>query len=420
MIKLDIENCHKVGKEDGFTSEDFLSEAKNLKPFLNQIKEKKQGFYDLFQDENFLEEVNRIEDFSKSVKGKYEDIVVCGIGGSALGTITLRDCLSPLFGKNNPHLHVLENIDPDMMEEIMDHIHLEKTLFVVISKSGGTPEPISQYFYFKNLLEKSKIDVQDHFVLVTGPTGFLRSEVDTYGYESFTVPENIGGRFSVLTSVGLLPASLIGLNIRDLLKGAENMAEKFLSEDFEENICFQLAASQILAGKSNQVLMPYGAKLRTFTAWFAQLLAESTGKINSKGESVGFTPIPAVGVTDQHSQLQLFAEGPNDKLVLFIRVENFSKNPEIPVLVENEKTSFLKGKTFKELLLAEQKGTADSLTEKNRPNLTIKIDKMSEAHLGALFLLFEGSTAFLGEYLNINAFNQPGVERSKILTRENL
>jgi len=420
MIKLNIKNCFKVDSQHGFSEKEFQNQAEKLKPFLQKIENRKQDFYKIFKDKSFLEEVKHIEKFSKSVKGKYEEIVVCGIGGSALGTITLKDSLSPLFGKNNPHLHVLENIDPNMMAEILDHIKLEKTLFIVVSKSGGTPEPVSQYFYFKNILKKSGLNIQKHFVIVTGLNGFLRSEVEKYGYESFTVPNNIGGRFSVLTSVGLLPASLIGIDIRGLLKGGKEMAKLFLSKNFEKNLPFQLATTQFLSQKPNQVLMPYATKLRTFTGWFAQLLAESTGKINLQGENVGMTPIPAVGATDQHSQLQLFAEGPNDKLIIFIRVENFSQNPEIPVLVENEKTDFLKGKTFQELLLAEQKGTSESLTEKNRPNITIEIDKISAETLGTLFLLFEGATAFIGEYLEVNAFNQPGVERSKILTRKNL
>ena len=166
--------------------------------------------------------------------------------------------------------------------------------------------------------------------------------------------------------------------------------------------------------------MPYATKLRTFSAWFAQLLAESTGKIDETGNHVGLTPVPALGVTDQHSQLQLFAQGPNDKLVIFMRVKNHGTDLNIPVEIDHEKINFLKNKSFQDLLDAEQRATADTLAEGGRPNMTIEIDQLDEAHLGQLFLLFEGATAFLGEMFHINAFDQPGVERSKVLTREYL
>jgi len=166
--------------------------------------------------------------------------------------------------------------------------------------------------------------------------------------------------------------------------------------------------------------MPYATKLRTFSAWFAQLLAESTGKVDRKGHHVGLTPIPALGVTDQHSQFQLFAQGPNDKLILFLTIKNHGKPLPIPITQDHNKVNFLKNKTFADLLDAEQRATADTLAEVGRPNLTIEIDQLDAEHLGQLFLLFEGATAFLGEFMNINAFNQPGVERSKELTREYL
>ena len=173
-----------------------------------------------------------------------------------------------------------------------------------------------------------------------------------------------------------------------------------------------------LKEKPINIIMPYHTKLRQFGAWCVQLIAESTGKFKEDGSSVGITPVPALGVTDQHSQVQLFAEGPNDKLVIFIGVENFENNVVIPVNINHAKTNFLTGKTFKDLLHAEQQGTALALTENDRPNITITIPELSPYYLGQLFMLFEGATAFWGEFFEINAFNQPGVERGKVLTRE--
>jgi len=184
---------------------------------------------------------------------------------------------------------------------------------------------------------------------------------------------------------------------------------------------FQLACAQTsmyLKGKPINIIMPYHTKLRQFGAWCVQLIAESTGKFKADGSSVGITPVPSLGVTDQHSQVQLFAEGPNDKLVMFIGVENFEHEVEIPVNIEGAKTDFMKGKSFKDLLHAEQQATSQALTENNRPNLTIRIPKLDAYYLGQLFMLFEGATAFWGEFFEIDAFNQPGVERGKVLTRE--
>jgi glucose-6-phosphate isomerase len=412
MIQINFENLFKTG---AIKKSDFEKSGKNLPTFLKQIESRNQGFYQIFSDESFLSEVEQIKVFASSVAGKYDDIVVCGIGGSALGTMAIRDALRPFFSHKKPHLHVLENIDPDLISDLSDHLVLARTLFLVISKSGGTPETISQYLYFHQKVEAAGLSLKDHFVVITGDSGFLKSEVEQHNLPQFTVPDNVGGRFSVLTSVGLLPAALMGIDIDALLSGGEEMVELFLSNNFDQNMCFQLASAQFLSKKTNQVLMPYATKLRSFSAWFTQLLAESTGK-----EGKGFTPISALGATDQHSQLQLFSDGPNDKLILFLEVQHFTTDPVIPVLVDHEKTCFLKNITFGKLLNTELAGTRADLTEKKRPNLTISIDSLSEETLGALFLLFEGSTAFLGEFLEVNAFDQPGVERSKVLTREYL
>ncbi len=408
MIQIDFEN---VFCEGTLTRSEFEQAGDRLAGFLENIQQKDQGFYQIFSDESFLAEVDRIKEFSASVKGKYDDIVICGIGGSALGTIALRDALGS-FIPQKPRLHVLENVDPEVISDISDSLDLKRTLFVVISKSGGTAETLSQYLYFQKIVSDAGLMMKDHFVVITGETGFLRLGVDTHKLTRFSVPENVGGRFSVLTSVGLLPAALMGWDVDALLDGGEEMAQLFMSTDFDQNLSFQLAAAQFLTQKNTHVLMPYSTKLRSVSAWFAQLLAESTGK-----EGKGFTPIGSTGATDQHSQLQLFAEGPNDKLILFVEVQKFRKDMDIPVVSDHKNTAFLKKVSFGKLLNTELAGTRASLTEKKRPNLSISIDSISEETLGALFMLFEGATAFLGEFLEIDAFNQPGVERSKELTR---
>lgn len=420
MINLNFHNCHKINSTHGFAQSEFQTQSKNLPHFLKKIHARNQGFCNILDDKNVVKKINN---YKQSIEGRFDDIVVLGIGGSALGTIAIRDALKKTFKQSPPHLHVLENIDPDVISELLTHVNLKKTLFLVISKSGGTAETLSQYLFFRNEIETSGSMAHKHFVFITGETGLLRKIADKDNIKTFNIPSNVGGRFSVLTNVGLIPSALIGIDIESLLSGAKEMRDAFLSEKFENNLPFQLATIQYLShkkGKNINILMPYASRLKSFTAWFTQLLAESTGKINSSKENTGITPLSALGATDQHSLLQLLSEGPNDKLTIFLKVINFKKNSTIPVNIDHENVNFLKDVSFSQLLNTQQEGTATSLTENNRPNITIEIPEISEKTLGSLFFLFEGSTAFLGEYLEINSFDQPGVERSKVLTRESL
>jgi len=373
-------------------------DGEKIREYLDEIEKRDQGFYKIVDDS-----VDEILDFAQSVKGKYDDIVVLGIGGSALGTICLRQSLMHLHKSDK--LHVLDNIDPAFLKELDDVVDYSRTLFIVISKSGGTPETLSQYFYFK---EKC-----DNFVFITGKSGLLRETGEKEGIKMFEVPENVGGRFSVLTVVGLLPAALIGIDIQRLLTGAKTMRDKFLNEDLEENLPYQIAQMQYLhskEGRNMTVIMPYSQRLVKFAEWYKQLLAESIGK----SKDVGLTPVNALGVTDQHSQSQLYMDGPDDKFYILIKVNHLGEELKIP----NPQVVYLKGVSFNKLMHTEQQGTTDALTHNKKPNITLSIPQVNEESLGALFMLFEGATAFLGEFYGINAFDQPGVELSKKLTKE--
>lgn len=416
MIHINFQNVFHV--EKGLTQEVFHKFGERIPLYLESFQSRNQGFYKTIDDDKILDD---IESFCERVEGDYDHIVVLGIGGSALGTKAIRDAFHPADRK--PHLHILDNVDPFYITEKEKLWDLERTLFLVISKSGGTTETLSQYYYFHDAIVRARLTPAEHFVFITGDGSFLESIGKPQGIPQFPVPQTVGGRFSVLTAVGLLPACLMGVDIRSLIDGARQMRDLFLSFDFDKNIPFQLAAVQYFYDQKNyskNVLMPYSNQLRTLSEWFVQLLAESTGKIDHEGHPVGITPLPAVGATDQHSQLQLFVQGPKDKLVLFLTVDSFENNPVIPVDKNHEQYAFLKGVTFAQLLNTEQKGTADSLTEAGCPNLQIKVPEVNESILGSLFFLFSGVTAFLGEFMNINAFDQPGVERSKILTKEYL
>lgn len=392
MIKLDLSNS---------TLEEI--EEENINELLEKIHARKQGFYYTIDDEPVIEKINNFAEKNSD----FEHIVVCGIGGSALGAICLQQSLGHLYINK---LHVLDNVDPVMIKELEEVIDYSKTLFIVITKSGGTVETLSQYDYFSKKIKENGYELSDHMVVVTGPqSNPLRDEAEKEDLEVFDVPENVGGRFSVLTVVGLLPAKLIGIDIEKLLKGAKEMRDNFLSPDSAINLPFQLAKTQFnlnQKGITMNVLMPYSQKLVKFADWFRQLLAESIGK-----EGKGITPINALGVTDQHSQLQLYNDGPNDKLYIFLEIKNLGAEIAIDSPYKT---------TFGELLQIEKNATTSSLTKNGRPNITISVESVSEEALGQLFLLFEGATAFLGELMGINAFDQPGVELSKNLTKKAL
>jgi len=410
MISIDLTNLHQITKEHGLSQDEIDGHADKLSTYLENIHNRKQGFYSVIDDKETLEQ---IEAFAKKTQGHYNNIVVLGIGGSALGASCLQQSLKHPFenelkSSSTPRLHVIDNIDPRIIEGLEDVIELSKTLFIVVTKSGTTTETISLYKYFRKKVEDAGHEPKEHFVFITDPKkGLLREIANKEDIPTFEIPENVGGRFSVLSPVGLLPAALIDIDINLIIQGARTMRDNFLSENPKENLTFQLATIQYLLsqkGKTINVLMPYSHHLIRFADWYRQLLAESIGK-----EEKGITPVKALGVTDQHSQLQLYNDGPNDKLIIFIEEKEFT-NPEIP----GEKYS------FKQLMDIEKNATAQSLTKQNRPNITIKIHRAKAAELGELFMLMQGSIAFLGEFFNIDAFNQPGVELSKKLTKESL
>jgi len=407
----------KISKTHGLTRAEISAQGKFIEKFLREIHSKNQGFYTIIDDKNQIKIINN---FAKKVEGKYKDIVVLGIGGSALGTLCLKHALRYLPSKSKaPNLHIVTNIDPIKIKKIESSIDLKKTLFIVISKSGSTIETLSQYLYFRQKCKDKKLKIADHFVFVTDEKeGTLRLIANKEKITAFNVPKNIEGRFSVLTVVGLLPAKLIGIKIEELIEGAKKIRDEFLKTDIKENTPFQLATIQYLLakkGKNLNVMMPYSQELDYLSIWWTQLLAESIGK---KGN--GITPLRALGVSDQHSQIQLYNDGPNDKLIIFIEVEKLSDNLFIPNShPELKEFEIMDNKiTFNRLLELEKQGTEMALTHNNRPNITIKIPRISENTIGELFMLFETSVAFLGEFYKIFAFDQPAVELGKKFTKE--
>jgi glucose-6-phosphate isomerase len=383
-------------------------EEAQISDFTNRFHEKEQGFLQLPKVKSAMLSSLKL---AEKLRGRHKDIVVLGIGGSALGVTCLRDALKgPFwnFKQDGPRLFVLDNLDT--VGEVEGLLDLDKTLFIVITKSGTTPETMAQYHYFKEKVSK------ENFVFITDPhVGELRKIGQSLDVPMLDIPQNVGGRFSVLTPVGLFPGALLGIDLEALLKGAEDMSHSFQATEMELNLPFQFATIQYLLdwerGIPMTVMMPYSTRLHSLADWYRQLLAESIGK-----EGRGLTPITALGVTDQHSQLQLYNEGPTDKLFCFIEVLK-QGSPKIPS-IQNPKLTYLSGHTFCGLMSTELKGTRQALLEYKKPNVTIEIPEVNAYELGQLIMFFECSIAFLGEYYRINAFDQPGVELSKKLTRQ--
>ncbi|MEO5589668.1 MAG: glucose-6-phosphate isomerase [Gemmatimonadaceae bacterium] len=382
------------------------------------------GFADIVRDESLL---GQAVSFAEQARGRYEDVVILGIGGSALGPVALRTALCPsgwnLLSNEQrggyPRMSVLDNVDPETIGALLDRLDLSRTLFIVTSKSGGTAETMSQFLIVHERLSQASLAIPDHVVFVTDPAnGALRPLATELGVTALDIPPSVGGRFSVLTPVGTLPAALTGIDVAKLLDGAAAMVERCDTDALAENPAGVYASLQWLAdtrhGKTINVFMPYSDPLRDFADWFVQLWAESLGKHLPDGSSVGQTPLASLGATDQHSQVQLFMEGPTDKVVTFIAVKERSLDVTIPHQFKHVKElGYLGGHSLGKLIDIEQRATAGALAKRGRPNLVVKLDRVDAWHVGGLIMLLELATAYAGELYGVDAFNQPGVELGK-------
>lgn len=439
MIKYDYRNLSSniVGTDNGLDIDNVFQEYReriqNIILDLNQRKDR-PGEWLQWMNLGYNEETLwYVKEFASMVEHRFENILVLGIGGSALGGMAVTHAiLKPywnLLSKEQrngyPRIFFLDNIDPDTINGLLEVIDLKKTLVNIITKSGDTVETMSQYMVIKDMLEKELgDDYRKNIVATTDQRmGVLRQLADQEGYKTFVVPDDVSGRFSVFSAVGLVPFALVGLDVNKIMSGIKDMDLILKNTDIFENIAAQGALINYLTdkklGKKSTVLMPYSNRLRYVPDWFAQLWAESLGKeFDKNGNKVnsGTTPIKALGVTDQHSQLQLYNEGPQDKLITFIRVGEFDTNIEIPRVFEYTGIGYLGGKTMNDLMNAEADATKVSLSDYNCPTATIWIDKIDEYNMAQLLYMLEVQTAIAGELYGIETFNQPGVEQSKNYT----
>ena len=375
------------------------------------------------------EVVKRIEKTAEKIRSECENFVVLGIGGSALGAIAVFNALKhayynelPREVRKGPRFYVIDNVDPERMNALLDIIDVSKTVFNVITKSGATSETMSQYLIINDLL-KSKLGdkASEHIIATTSSNkGNLIKLAKENGYETFYIDDGVGGRFSVLSPVGLLPAAVLGINISELLRGARDMDELCRTDDLTVNPALTAAVLQYLfmqKGYNVSVMMPYADSLKFVADWYAQLWAESLGKefdLDGNRVNAGQTPVKALGVTDQHSQVQLYNEGPFDKVITFLEVKQFRTDCVIPNGCEQfADVNFLCGHTLAELTNKELSATRYNLTKRGRVNYTFELDRLDEYHLGSLIYLLQLCTAYEGALLNVNAYDQPGVEGGK-------
>ncbi|MEQ8316700.1 MAG: hypothetical protein RIE77_12575 [Phycisphaerales bacterium] len=381
------------------------------------------------------EHVQAVKAIAKQYEGQLDNVVVLGIGGSALGNIALQSALNPLMHnltreRTHPRLFVLDNADPVLFHQTLSLITSEdpkfdRTLFVVISKSGETAETAAQFLIVREMLQKARGDGHaDRLIAVTDPEkGTMRRLCDAAGYETLPVPEGVGGRFSALSPVGLISCALCGIDVDGLLDGAAAMEHACRSEDLHANPAAMLATVLVelgqRQGKTVHVMMPYANQLYLMADWWRQLWAESLGKIVKGVQGItyaGFTPVKALGATDQHSQVQLYREGPNDKVAIFLEVEKFAHEAPIPAGLGEEALAYLEGSSLANLLVAEKKATEYALTESRRPNLTIRLPGVTPHAVGEFMMLWQVATAYAGLMLGVDAYNQPAVELGKKAT----
>ena len=272
---------------------------------------------------------------------------------------------------------------------------------------------------FKTVLSYFDIDLENsdkkRVIIISDEGSPLCRFADNYGLKAYTIPGNVGGRFSVLSAVGVVPLALAGYNVKDILEGARVFLESFFNSQ-EEHVAIK-AFFQVQNYKKYpiNVLFSYGDALEDFTKWFIQLWAESLGKIDAKGNNVGLTPVAHVGSVDQHSFLQLIMQGPRDKTVTFIKVSNFENNLSIPdmSLIDLEKTDYVNAHSFNELINTECDATKESMVAMNIPVDMIILDKIDEKNIGELIMYFELLTSYAGALFGINTYDQPGVEFGK-------
>ena len=356
----------------------------------------------------------------------FEDVLILGTGGSSLGGQTLLSLRKSQH--KSPRFHFLDNIDPHTFHNLFSTLSFEKTGVIAISKSGNTSETLMQLLIClqQGLLSLSQANLKDHFLIISEPhDNGIRRLAKTYNLPCLDHPTDIGGRFAVFTIVGMLPAMIANINVKALRMGARQvLASTLAAVKSQDCLPLQGALAHMALAKrgiTQTVLMPYIDRLTTFTLWFRQLWAESLGKRSKDNKGQGITPIQALGTVDQHSQLQLYLDGPKDKLFTIITLDHHENSFEMNLpAVGHPAVDLFQGKTMGDLMMAEQKATIDTLRHHHCPTRVIHLKILDENTLGGLMMHYILETLAMAHLMDVNPFDQPAVEEGKILTQHYL
>jgi len=363
--------------------------------------------------------IKKLEDIDTSA---YEQIVIIGIGGSSLGIKAIDSILRPFTPKAKEILF-FENSDPLSITETLAKINRDKAAFFIISKSGSTIETTS---IFKTVISTCKLDLNGddakRIFAITDKGSSLSEFAQHHKIHEFNIPDNVGGRFSVLSAVGVVPLQIAGYDMETLLGGAASFVNSFFENQEQhllEKACYMYENSK---KQSINVLFSYADRLENLTKWYVQLWGESLGKIDTKGSRVGLTPIGIIGAVDQHSFLQLVIEGPQDKTLTFINIEDFENDLKVPDITLHaiEKTDFINNQSFNTLINAQCDATMQSVVQAGVSADAITLDKVTPQNIGALIIYYELLTSLVGAMLDVNTYDQPGVVLGKVILYKNL
>lgn len=418
----------------GFTVEEIQKDLPKIQSALRTVVDNSgKGWQEWTELVNTpKKELDELTAFGADIRKKCEHFVVFGIGGSGLGPLAVASALLhfrhnelPIERRNAPKYYIEDNIDPNRMQGLLDVIDLKKAYFNVITKSGETSETLSQFFIVYELLKKSLGEKEARTRIIVTTTigkGTLYEIAKKEGFRVFDIGKGVGGRFSVFSNVGLVPFAVLEIDVYSLIEGAKASRVNSELSDIQKNIALITAYLQVKSmanGKNISVLMPYSDPLKFMADFYAQLWGESLAKeVDNDGKKVncGQSPVKALGTTDQHSQVQLFMEGPFDKVTTFLAVSDYTANAPINDILGVENCDFLKGRSLNELISAQMKATIFALKKQGRPSFTLTLDQVNAFAVGELLQYFMYQTAFAGALLNIDTYNQPGVEEGKKAT----
>lgn len=432
LLQIDTTRLYQDGVgAEGVITADIEALRPELKRIHRTLLTKSEGGWDaefacLNLHNGMLDSLPQIEAMAEPIR-RFPDVAVIGIGGSSLGAKAVRQALTAdTSSASTPALHFLENIDPYHLEALLRHRPAENVAVICISKSGGTIETAIQFLILRAWLEKhlGKDKARQHQWIITDSAhGWLREMAKRENIPSLPVPARVGGRYSVLTAVGLLPLAVVGIDIRALLAGAGANAARCRVDDPHANPALEMAALFYLLDTSKNkrvsVMMPYADPLQLFGDWYRQLWAESLGKrVETKPGKppAGTLPVTAMGTVDQHSQLQMYLESRLDKIFTFIALDSWGHDLSIPTPEEDRKFfPFLVGKHVSQVIEAEFQATRQVITDTGHPNMTLRLPALDAHALGQLIDLYMRTTVYIGLLYGINPLDQPAVEKGKKL-----